>query len=72
MRKRLSRRRVKAQARLGRKLPWSLIVDRNLQNWGEWEREHDTMCALQVRRSRRGVDHWQRTIFVAYPIARES
>lgn len=37
MRKQPSRRRVKARLRLMRWVPWSLIVDRDLARWGEYE-----------------------------------
>lgn len=66
MRKRLSRRRVKARARLGQRLPWSLIVDHDLQKWGEWERQFDTMMAHQIQRRTHGVDYFQRTTFIRY------
>lgn len=45
MRKRTSRRRWKARAMLGQKIPWSAIVDHRLERWRQWERRHDYMDA---------------------------
>ena len=45
MHKRISRRRWKARARLGQKIPWSAIFDHRLEHWANWERRFDYMDA---------------------------
>jgi hypothetical protein len=59
MRKRVSRRRWKARAKLGQHIPWSAIVEHRLQTWRKWERRHDYMDArLDIERQVRSWTHW--------------
>lgn len=67
-RKRVSRRRWKARALLGQRIPWSVIVEHRLQGWADWERRIDYMDAyICPRRRRKGVEWFQRETFIRYP-----
>lgn len=65
-RKRVSRRRWKARALLGQRIPWAAIVEHALPgpwNVADYNREGYT----SVRRRRKGVEWFQRETFIRYP-----
>ena len=69
-RKRVSKRRWKARALLGQYIPWTAIVEHRLEDWADWERRHDYMDAyICPRRRRKGVEWFQREVFISYPMS---
>lgn len=65
--KRVSRRRWKARALQGKLIPWTAIVEHALPgpwNVADYNREGYT----SVRRRRKGVEWFQREVFISYQI----
>ena len=58
MRKRPSRRRIKARLWQGKWVPWCQIVDRDLQSAYSYERDHERMLARFSPPAMRSTTVW--------------